>query len=84
MTNRQNRRAPERRNELIIEFGGKCEECHSTESLEFAHKEPTGLSGRGRGRKERLYDVINNPDKYRLLCKDCHEMYDNGLLEEVT
>ena len=82
MTNRQNRWTKERREKLIEEYGGKCEECPTTENLEFAHKEDTELSGRGRGRKERVYDVIRNPDKYMLLCKDCHENYDQGLLEE--
>ena len=55
--------------------------CGTTSKLEFAHKEETELSGRGRGRKERVYDVIKNPDKYRLLCEDCHKDYDQGLLE---
>jgi len=82
LTNRQNRWTKERREKLIEEYGGKCEECPTTENLEFAHKEDTELSGRGRGRKERVYDVIRNPDKYMLLCKDCHENYDQGLLEE--
>jgi len=71
----------ERRKRLIQEFGGRCEECSTTENLEFAHKEPTGLDGRGRGRKERVYDVIKNPEKYRLLCRDCHRVYDQ-MVEE--
>ncbi len=50
--------------------------------MEFAHKEPTELSGWERGRKERVHDVIRNPTKYRLLCKDCHKEYDLGTLEE--
>lgn len=66
----------------MVEYGGECEECSTTSKLEFAHKETTGLNGWGRGRKERVYDVIKNPDKYRLLCKDCHKRYDqiNGVI----
>ena len=82
MTNRKNKWIKERRKRLIEEFGGKCEECPATSKLEFAHKEPTELSGWGRGRKERVYDVIKNPEKYRLLCKGCHKEYDQGLLKE--
>lgn len=84
MTRRQNRWIKERRERLVREYGGKCEVCKGTSKLEFAHKEPTELSGWGRGRKERVHDVIRNPTKYRLLCKDCHEMYDKGILEECA
>jgi predicted restriction endonuclease len=38
------------------------------------------LNGRGRGRKERYYDVIRNPTSYLLMCKDHHEMYDGGVI----
>jgi len=65
-----------KRQELITQFGGKCQKCGSTQKLEFAHKEPTGLNGLGRGRKERYYDVIKNPEKYWLSCPDCHDEYD--------
>lgn len=61
---------------LITEMGGRCEECGSLAPLEFAHKEPTGLSGPGRGRDKRLLDVRRNMSKYRLLCKGCHVDYD--------
>jgi 5-methylcytosine-specific restriction endonuclease McrA len=81
MTNRQNRRMPIRRGELMSRFGGKCSNCGSTEELQFAHIRETKLNGRGRGRKERLYDIIKNPLSYRLLCKKCHEMFDEMGLE---
>jgi len=82
MTNRQNRWIVERRKKLVEEFGGKCEECGVTSGLEFAHREETELDGWGRGRKERVYDVMKNPDKYRLLCKDCHKEYDQTIEDE--
>ena len=83
LTNRKNKWIMERRKKLIKEFGGECEECPSTETLEFAHKEPTELSGWGRGRENRVYDVIKNPTKYRLLCKDCHKEYDQKMEEDI-
>ena len=60
-------------------YGGKCAICGSMERLEFAHVQPTKLSGRSRGRKERYYDVSNNPECYMLLCHDCHRDYDNRI-----
>ena len=76
MTNRQNRAIIQRRIKLIKEFGGQCIHCTATEALEFAHTKPTELKGRGRGRKERVYDVIKHPDAYILLCHQCHKNYD--------
>lgn len=69
---------------LIYAFGGCCqaikengEICGSTERLELAHIEPTELEGRGRGRGERIYDVIRYPWSYKLFCHDCHVDYDD-------
>ena len=83
---------PTRSNVWIVEafkrlreaYGGKCAICGSSERLEFAHVRPTSLMGRGRGRKERYYDVSNNPECYMLLCHDCHRDHDDELdaLEE--
>jgi hypothetical protein len=47
------------------------------EKLEFAHVLETALKGRGRGRKERYYDIIKNPDCYRLLCQFHYKEMDN-------
>ena len=66
----------QKRQELIAVFGGKCQKCGSVEDLELAHKEWTGLNGQGRGKWRRYYDVIKNPEKYWLGCKDCHDEYD--------
>lgn len=53
---------------LLNYYGNKCCVCGSTENLEFAHKQPTKLSGIGRGKSKRLIDVKNNLDKYALTC----------------
>ena len=54
--------------------------CGTAEDLNFAHVHPTELSGEGRGRQARYYDIKNNPDCYRLMCKKdgqgCHHDYD--------
>ena len=65
---------------LIEAFFGECWNCGSQEGLEFAHMEPTKLNGRGRGYSQRILDVINNPTKYMLVCKECHHEidYSNG------
>lgn len=64
------------RKALIKAFGGKCFKCGRTKKLQFAHYIPTGLEGRGRGRWERVHDVMQNPDCYGLLCERCHREYD--------
>lgn len=61
---------------LVQQFGGRCEECGVEEGLEFAHVEPTGLNGEGRGRAKRIFDVKKNPRSYRLLCMTCHDVLD--------
>lgn len=71
------------RESLIADFGGSCSACHSTAQLEFAHTEPTGLSGTGRGSKNRYLDIHRNPDKYILLCHTCHYFYDHGGKHEI-
>lgn len=76
MTNKANRWIKRKLIELRNQFGGKCEDCDTWENLEFAHKEHTKLSGKGRGRKERYYDIKKHPDKYMLVCHVCHVTYD--------
>lgn len=83
MTSPRNLLAKRHRKELIEKFGEKCQNsrCGATYDLEFAHVKPTGLRGRGRGRKERISDVRKHPECYRLLCGACHELFDDGGLE---
>lgn len=61
---------------LRQEFGGKCERCPKRRHLQFAHKRPTGLMGRGRGRADRYHDIKRNRDAYMLLCYRCHLQHD--------
>jgi hypothetical protein len=64
---------------LIYKWGNKCTWCgisYRYAQLELAHKSPTGLKGKGRGSRERLYDVIRNPNSYILLCHNCHAKLD--------
>jgi hypothetical protein len=86
MTNSSNLWAKKRRNELMGNYRSKCiiPHCDSeVEDLHFAHVSPTGLKGRGRGRKERLCDISKNPKCYILLCKEHHDQYDHSVPEIV-
>jgi 5-methylcytosine-specific restriction endonuclease McrA len=76
MTNKPNEWIKKAMRHLKQDRGGKCQKCGNGGRLEFAHIEPTDLNGRGRGRKERYYDVINNPTAYLLLCRNCHKLFD--------
>jgi len=78
MTNRANQWIKKAFQKLREFFGGKCQECGRTDRLEFAHIGETPLSrkGRGRGRKERYYDILRHPLCYKLLCHDCHRRLD--------
>lgn len=79
MTNRSNLWIKEAFKQLRKEFGGECSKilCSSKTNLQFAHMKETGLSGRGRGRKERYYDIVNNKTSYILLCVVCHIQEDS-------
>lgn len=63
---------------LENQFGGVCQElgCTQTQRLHFAHLKPTSLNGRGRGRKERYFDIKKHPKHYLLLCKRHHKEMD--------
>ena len=87
MTNNRNVNIRKQFDELKNRFGGKCLNCGSTMNLQFAHIKDTCLNGKGRGRKERYYDIIKNPESYVLLCggidcaSGCHQQYDAGQLK---
>lgn len=76
MANRNNEWVKRRWQQLIEEFGAKCAKCPQTWDLEFAHLEPTGLKGEGRGKSRRLADILKHREKYRLLCIHCHDEFD--------
>lgn len=71
--------------------GGHCEDCNKRLAwrprrriwnLEFAHVKPTGLSGEGRGLRQRYMDIKRNPECYALLCWFCHKKRDNKPLPD--
>ena len=66
-------------NQLKLQRGNLCEweECINKENLEWAHKLPTYLAGKGRGSWNRLKDIQTYPFSYFLLCKDHHKEFDN-------
>lgn len=82
MTNGPNLYAKQLRLKLIVSFGSVCQEKDCQESdpkkLQFAHIKKTKILKvtRGRGRKERLYDVKKNPKSYILFCKSHHKQFD--------
>jgi len=67
---------------LRVEWGDSCamgpdgRPCRGP--LEFAHLpgKPTGLLGRGRGSRERYYDVRKHPGSYVLVCRGHHSLLD--------
>lgn len=72
---------------LKAEREGKCQaascrtEGTKENPLQWAHREPTGLKGEGRGWYRRLRDVRDYPEKYLLLCRACHLDFDAGRVE---
>lgn len=65
--------------------GGRCFTCNrrgtKANQLEFAHLEPTALSGMGRGSHHRRLDVLKHLSSYSYLCKECHHKFDKGKLQ---
>jgi 5-methylcytosine-specific restriction endonuclease McrA len=65
------------RKKLIEERNSTCSKCGkvfrgASPNAHFHHIRETGVGGMGRGRERRLYDIKNNPERYVLLCRDCH------------
>ena len=62
---------------LRKQYGNMCNKCGANHcALEFAHVNPTGLNGRGRGNTRRLANILRYPASYTLLCSECHRKYD--------
>ena len=61
---------------LRKQYDGMCNKCGWPSHSEFAHVNPTGLSGRGRGNTRRLANILRYPASYTLLCSECHRKYD--------
>ena len=82
--NEMNKWIREQFDNLYLFYNMTCALCGVPDvrsNLEFAHVRETGLIGRGRGRKERYYDIVNNLDCYRLMHHDCHTYYDSVMRE---
>lgn len=73
MTNAANEYAKLLAKRLKGERGNKCEvQGCNRRNLEWAHIHRTPISGKHRGRKEKLYDILKHPKCYRLLCHYHH------------
>lgn len=81
MGNRQTEWLKKSFKKLKMSFGNRCFECGlclvDIEDLQFAHVKKTNLNGCGRGRQQRYYDIIKNPDAYFLCCVVKHSEIDN-------
>lgn len=68
--------------DLKAAIGSRCFHCNTRGSkknqMEFAHLQPTGLNGIGRGSHHRRLDVLKHQDKYTYLCRNCHQDLDKG------
>jgi hypothetical protein len=62
------------RKRLIKEFGGKCIKCSYDNSiaLDFDHVKNDGWSDKKRHRKNVIFWVKQNPERFQLLCKNCN------------
>src|SRR2546427_384454 len=77
MGNRQNVWIEKKMRKLRRTFG--CGRCGTHILIEFAHLTETKVNGKGRGRKERFYDILKHPEAYAPLCHEHHEMFDAKL-----
>lgn len=68
-----------------ILHSGKCEgPCgRSDRKLNYAHKDPNhenyegDIGGAGRGSNPRTLNFIKYPNRYHLLCNECHKKHDD-------
>lgn len=70
---------------LRKEYGGVCHwnGCTTKKNLQFAHRFPTKVSGKGRGSWIRFKDIIEHPLNYTLLCTIHHIEFDT-MSQDVT
>ena len=60
-------------------WGGRCVVDGSALDLQFAHLKPTRLSSsNGRGLPQRVHDIRRQPERYVLLCSECHVKLDKN------
>lgn len=65
----------EKRNELIQQFGGKCQICGYAKRVEFHHRIYAEDSASGTGRSSTVRstkEAIKHPERFILLCHSCH------------
>lgn len=78
MCNKRNSYQPFYRKKLIKAYGKICYFClkdfTNTSKVSFHHIKETELKGKGRGRKERYYDIYNNPESYIPVHEKCHKI----------
>lgn len=60
-------------------YCNRCVVCKGAGDLEFAHLTETRVWRMGRGKYRRVRDILENPDKYTLLCDDCHKDFDSNI-----
>lgn len=72
-------------NSIRALYSNSCVLCKGKDELEFAHLERTGLSfSDGRGKFKRTSDILRNPGKYTLLCRECHHDFDVDMQARKT
>jgi hypothetical protein len=61
-----------------------CPICNkpNDKNSQFAHIKETGLNGMGRGKPQRLFNILHNLDSYRYMHEECHTYYDNVLKDD--
>ena len=64
------------RDALKFMFGNECCFCGATDELEMAHKKEDDMNGMGRGSYKRYIHIKNHPQRFLLLCHDCHTEFD--------
>lgn len=78
-TIKKNARYVRLKEELITEYGGKCQLCESPfrDQLHFAHKIGfRWMYGASRGRNARIAEIKKYPERFLMLDNICHRNYD--------
>ncbi|MCH7649116.1 MAG: hypothetical protein IIA83_10985 [Thaumarchaeota archaeon] len=70
------------RDKAILNLGGKCNECGSTETLHLHHIKRLPLSVLWNEKNEynkRAKEAFEHPERFNLLCEECHlKHHDEG------
>lgn len=74
-----------RRAQLRQNFGGKCEQCgydRCKAALHFHHRD--GRTEDEMGKRVRLKEVREHPERFQLLCANCHIEIHQGVEEYAS